>query len=657
MRNLPVESLDMPPNDESGWVTSHKSRLAVEFRSAGSGELHVVTPTPMQWTDNRLRKWSDSLHRLIGELERLPSLTESKFLRVGAKLQDLSARLHEIGEKAASAAQTMSGEEVLSIIEGLRNTLDRMERHLIDANHKAVRAVACLGDVRHELAGIQRLMSGFKERVGTLRMLKTLTNVQCASVGNGANGFQQVAADIGKLSQNIQAKSTDIIQKTASLNSELDKALQMITGLEAKRKNLAQVVVTNIRHGIEALAGMHDNCSGAAFSISSRTGEISREISEVVVAMQFHDITCQQMQHARESLDDLFASLRKECGKGTAGIDADSAGRDAMAANVAAVCELQLAQLANTADELISAVNRITESLRDVSRKAAYASGSAHEMFGFAKKIGQSSISEIEQGLSSVLMAFSENMATNLELKRIIVSVTTAVGEISLFLEDIEYIGSEIKLIAFNAIVKAIQAGRDGAAMSVIAETVKGQSEDICFQAGVISRTILKITSHLDEILEEIGSGDTTVASEVELEAMRNDLEPCLHSLKGANETVMALLTGTDRAAGTLAADIEDAINGINVHETVSILKNEVIARLDALTLSVRTLKQSGADSGKREGLAAMERRYTMRSERNVHRTFLSLTGGLQSPPPAAGLIGLIPPRGEDEFGDNVEFF
>jgi chemotaxis regulatin CheY-phosphate phosphatase CheZ len=590
--------------------------------------------------------WLDALDGLIAALDRLPPLTEKSFLIVCANLQDLCGRLREISTNAAQAALIMSGGDALSVIEGLQSILGSMEEHLAATNRTAVLAVAGLGRIISELDDIHRLMANFKDRVGTLRMLKIITSIQGASLTKGAAGFQKVAADIGTLSKNVQTKSAAIIDKRRELHAELEKAITMVSSLEDKQKNLTDRVVADIQHGIASLAGMHEKCAVAADHIAAHSGEMSHELSEVVMALQFHDITRQQMEHARAALAEVRDHLRKAEREATAHDFPSSLG---------SVCALQAAQIANSTGELRSAVVSINRNLEGVSGEAATASASVHTLFGLAGSVGQASISEIESGLSAVLTAFAENETTTRHLTVIMLSVTTAMGEITSFAADIDFIGSEIKLIALNAIIKAAQAGKDGAAFGVIAETVKRQSEEICQQASAITAAIGRITVHVDRLQSELQA--ECIASpdgQPEAVGIGRDMETALSTLKGLSETVMALLAQTEVTATGLASDIEATIARLDNRELRELIDEEIPGHRDRLMLAVRKCTRDKAAGFGRNSLEAVQQRYTMQSERNVHELFAAEAFA------GRGLPGFAPAGGgrtEDDFGDNVELF
>lgn len=607
----------------------------------GNGGGHSAPRTPVM--PQRLTvQWFVFLDRVIEELERLPSLTEQRFLNVGTKLRTLVDRLREMEESATAAGRLMSSEETLLAIHELEEILSRMEEYFHVADQVAIGAGSALNAILRELITIHRLMKTFKEQVGNLRMLKILTSIQSATHGGHGAGFQNVADDIGNLSEQVQAKSTAIIARIKSLHGDLEKAIRMTTALEENQKRLSHQVVTAIHHNISSFAGMHASCSDAARDVSGHSAEISRDVGEVVVSLQFQDITRQQMEHVSEAL----VTVRQSLG--------DGAGNAILPGEAAEVCSLQVAQLENSVDELMAAMTRITVSLQGVSRQAAEVAVNVHGLFRQADLVGHASLSDMESGLASVVTAFTENVTTNDRLADIVQGVARAMTEITAFAEDIDYLGSEIRLIALNAIVKAAQAGKDGAAFSVIAETVKRLSEEICLQAAAITASIRAIAEHVTELQHHLASGSEGEETVSDAELRKVELATAISRLKEITAAVTALLARTDEASESLADIVDGALFALDSSEIMATLRSDVISRLDKLVQTagggVRVV------AGRSAGLGNVEQGYTMQSERKVHQLFAaSLPAGEE----AHSLHRSGSHGGADEagFGDNVEFF
>ena len=262
-----------------------------------------------------------------------------------------------------------------------------------------------------------------------------------------------------------------------------------------------------------------------------------------------------------------------------------------------------------------------------------------------ADGVGKSSLADIESGLNALVGAFAENVTARESLAGIIQSTTAAMGEITGFAEEIDFLGSEIRLIALNAIIKAAQAGKEGAAFSVIAENIKQQSDDICRQAATINAAIQAITRHVIDLHQEMHEeGGRTAVLRTE------GLATTVARLKGLIEEAGELLLTTDMAADSMAGTIAGTTAALSSRELIAIVQSELLPRVERLAVRL------GRHDGWSDGVQGAELRYTMGSERAVHQKFL---GGADSASwngePAKSSFRSSP--ASDHFESNVEFF
>ena len=608
-----------------------------------SSQLRSPVP-PVQIAGSGQTCWRDLLGRVIGTLERLPALTEEKFLLVGARLREISTGLKTITENAAEAGRIMSGEEVLTVIGELETLFAEMEDYFFAADLAAEQAGGALSDILQELNQMHRLMVGFKDQVSSLRMLKMLTNIQSASLA-GRGGFSNVATDIGNLSQNVQARSTAIIAKITGLRSDLAKAVGMVAAFAGRQQHLGKMVIAAMRKDIATLAAMNTNCSGGTGDVSREAGTILREVNNLVVSLQFQDITRQQMEHSRDALEGVRGQFH-----------GDSSGGGTDMGNAAGICALQSAQLTHSAAELQAAVRDISTSLRSIAVRAGASAASVHGLFVLADEVGQASIGDIERELAAISDAFAENLVTNRNLTATMLSVTVAMEEITAFAEDINFMGTEIRLIALNAIIKAVQAGRDGVAFSVIAESVKRQSVELCAQAGAVVANIEAINRHIDALHLTLGDERATAGGGDAGALHQERLAATFAMLKQFNGSVKQLLAQTDQASAALLQCIDRALVSLDSGEISALLERDVIAGLEQL------LRAMGPVALASEGTATVARldshagRYTMGSERKVHQLFAATLAGRSLVEGAADQATSAVSRG-GMFGDNVELF
>lgn len=588
-------------------------------------------------------QWQLSLDAVIADLDRLPAMTECRFLKVGSMLQEIAARLMRVGEGSDMAAARLSGVEAKSVITDMEQLLDCLEADLLADNQTALQIRTLLGNIQRELVIVDRLMESFKGHIGNLRMLKLLTNIQGASLPQRGMSFRNVATDIGSLSHNIQNKSNAILTKGKSLNIGVVKGLAMVAGLGETQQKLSQAMVGAVRTKIAIMADMHAKCSLAAREFSNRSGEISRNVSSIVVSLQFQDITRQQMEHARDALIEVRDHLAIEGG----GVNTRQ-----LSDEMAGICLLQTAQLTNCADELVKAVTGIDAGLQAVSSEATDSIARVHGLFNQAGNVEKSSLADIELCLKSLLDAFAGHMKVRESLTDIIQSTTLAMGEITVFAEEIDFVGSEIRLIALNALIKAAQAGKEGAAFSVIAETIKQQSDEICCQVTAINTTIQTIT----RLVADLRQG-TLVHVNGSAALRRDDLTATVDRLKGLINGAGELLLGTDHAADSLIATIEEATLALASRELIATVQNHLLPRVERLIVGLHSGALKGLHGYSAEGVHDAELRYTMGSERAVHQELVG--GGTRVNWSGPSIKGLpyASAAGNAHFDNNVELF
>ncbi|WP_460597210.1 hypothetical protein [Geomonas sp. Red276] len=626
----------------------HSTPFAV--RPTGSDAPNLGRPAGPHAGYSLTQPLLDTLDGMLQQLERLPQLTERSFQAVSDNLRDVSGRLRAISRHAAQAAQLMAGSEGQSVLADIQQALEIMSEQLQGGDRGAEASVAGLKRIMVELEAIQRLVTDFQDRVGTLRMLKTSTNILGARAAKGGGGFLTVGNAIGNLALDIKQKSSDIHAKKRSLSAELERAVTKVTSLKESQRKLTGSILADIRHAIANLVRMHDNCARVADELAGRSGTMSRALGEVVVALQFQDITRQQLEHAGRALGGLRMEVAESLGLGEGAPPATQS-----------VCALQSAQIAHSVTELEQAIGHVAQNLKGVAGEASSTSGALHELFGMAGSVGGSSIAGIEAGLASVMSAFAESRRSADHLAEIMLAVTSAMGEITSFVKEIDYIGFEIKLIAQNAIVKAAQAGKDGAAFGVIAATVEHESVIICQRARAITDSIVRISAQVTALQADLparsnsasGSALAGNLGDVVAGDLGDEMASALGTLRSLSSNVLEQLEQTDRMAEGLAGDLEATVAALEDPELGSLLYRELPAQLSDLQHAVVAACQGGREPGVRQALDALKQQYTMHSERQIHERFTAQAS-------QAGVVAPVPlsVAADDEFlGANIELF
>ena len=602
--------------------------------------------TPGRFGINLL-ELADELRRIGYELNDLIGSTEEEFLGIGASLHDFQQRAGDISAMAAEVVSLVSGGAIGDGIKSLEGIVDRMGFYLGKEEQTGEQSLSTLHRILGILENVDDPLSGFRKINKVLRMLGISTRIESTRLAEGAEGFDNLAKDVEQLYIQINEKASSVNDHKKELSCAIRQTIERVRSMESEQRAKVGTMLGNAVSSLGDLREVNAKCSGVATSITSASMEVSRNIAEVVMSMQFHDITRQQMEHAGEALTGLCCKLVMEGDS-----IADTSELTGLAAETRAVCELQAAQLGHAFDELAGAVDNILENLRSVAGMGAAIAIEANEMTGVADKAGSSFFTGMETNLTKVAAVLERSAAENRNLAVALESVDGTILEITLFVDCIESIGEEIELIAINAQIKAARTGEEGAALGVLAEAIQRLSLDARTQTGAISGMLNSITDASGELCKDVDA--ETSLLETEVREMMSGLGELLRILRNVNDRLLSLLESLDKSVASLNSDIESATSGITVHQRTGTVLGNILKDLANIVSKMRTAAPDSPTSST-ANLGDHSGRYTMHSERKIHEAMARRAKPLDV---EAGFIPAVSGEGTSgEFGDNVELF
>ncbi len=217
-----------------------------------------------------------------------------------------------------------------------------------------------------------------------------------------------------------------------------------------------------------------------------------------------------------------------------------------------------------------------------------------------------------------------------------------AIGDMAGLLEEIISLGEKMKVVALNAGILASHAGREGAALGVIAEAIQRMSGEALALTGTLAGGCREIMTYADHL----GEGENF--SEELPGRLLADATVLLQRLEEINGNLTGQLREMDTASATLGGDLRRVAAETDVHE-------EFTRRIEEILEQLRGFRWQRAAGASRQGglFQGQLERYTMRSEREVHQ-------GKRQLPTRGKVIDLRELRESrrgSELGDNVELF
>ncbi len=597
----------------------------------------------------------DSIARLSDVVGGLISGTEDQFLYIGSHLNEVYSEVENISRQASSLVGVLESSAMEKTIGQFRSVLDRMEGHIRRSDAKFDEGLRRLKEVQDVVSYVRDPLANFKKIVKKLKILSISTKIESAQLKRMEIDFVNLAGDVEQLSALIHEKSTNIDNHRGSLMALVKHTLSKVIGINEKSKGYINEVIGNIKSNISLLENKHSSSFSAADSMLSKFNATSKSVGEVVMSMQFHDITRQQVEHIRDVLGTIEEKLKSPDDPGNNG---DGKGTGAEMAEVAVACELQKAQLVDARDKFIKAVSTIMDNLKGVIKNVFKIIGDVQKITGTTDLISTNFFSNIESGTTAVIDKLEEGALAGRELSDAMEGLSSSVSAISGLVDDIEEIGEEIELIAVNARVKAAHTGSEGAPLGVIAEAIQHLSMDATSQKSTISdllRKVVTATEGLQGIMSENINEEAADTGSI-----IDELAVLLTELKNMNDNVVVTVQEIERKSRGLSGTIESTIEGITVHNDFSRDVDAASVHFDDVVTKIKkVVSEEEIQNARGLSLKYIENNYTMQRERVIHQSIaapnvIPFDRENRENERSAAMDDIVE---NDELGDNVELF
>ncbi len=577
--------------------------------------------------------------------------TEGDFLTIGASLRQFHDQSSDLSRRANSVVALMLGEEIAATVDGLEGLLEQLTVYTRILDQEAEVTEKGLRQVLQMLGKVVEPVAGFRKIVKNMNILGLSTKVENAAHLQEDQSFFILADDLRKLGENIDSQAREILGQLATLTGEVEGALAKVAELRSRQSSKAQKIIANTRSGIATLAERHQISSSSAREVAGLSADINRRVGVVVTSLQFHDLTRQQIEHVMMALRDMASALEKHLRMAAKGEV------EGVVETIGEICRLQEAQLGNSRDELVKAVSKIKSNLREIAVSIAAMGRQTHQVAGATDQVGSTFLAEMEHGMAAVAANLEENARANRESTSTIDSLATSVARMGDFLQEIENIGAEMKVLALNAGIKAARVSEGGAGLGVIAGAIQKLSATALLQTTLISRSLRQIT----EAAKSLSYQDAREREErkSQVEEFLRELQSLLNNLRLLNRDAVSNLVGMEGDGRRLAEAIEVAVAGLTVDGLAARVLTEVTGGLSDIASS-RSARPGRA--GRLRGTAEesalfghLLSRYTMHRERSIHQS-IAKKGGAK-PKEERPASRPEPSRRGSDLGDNVELF
>jgi hypothetical protein len=224
--------------------------------------------------------------------ESLQSLTEgaeNDFMLIGHGLQAVHANVTDLTGLMLNTAKRIGGDEdggIINSVEHIANeALQEINMFNEDVNANLVQINSAVGNIG-ELKATSREIKKFAKFLNAVAINMLLEN---ARIVNSENIFSGIAQEIKELSYKITGIANDVYENVEEAEKIHMSIKDNITGGMSQLKKLTSDVHKTVQDSVSEAEQLVGFSLETIEQAGSRSMEISRQVGEIVVGVQFHD--------------------------------------------------------------------------------------------------------------------------------------------------------------------------------------------------------------------------------------------------------------------------------------------------------------------------------------------------------------------------------
>ena len=561
----------------------------------------------------------------------LPAETESEFLEIGEQLQRLSQKTQEvlslsqeIGRLLGISDEESEEEGMVSFVE-IADLLEMGTHNLEDVFSSLRQGLDLLRDIEMKVSKLPRLNRILRGIGDNIKMVGVNIKIKSATAGKAGEGFKALSQEVTHLSESIKENSL-------SFGEMVEKAREVISTFLAKETAEAERYEAEIERlkgetkRLLSLLEEHMNQAGQlSEELSERASGVHQGIGSVITAMQFHDITRQQL----EAVADALSKIRKELKNGES------------PSSIYQALFLQAEHLKRVEEEVSESGENVRGGLERIMEEiSGYTNGVLEIMDA---RDGHTTIIEsIETetenilGKLSTILGFGTKLTT--QLQRIIEEVENHVSHMTGFIDEIERTAETAKFLALNSLAEFIGTAGDNRTLMVLAQELRNLSREA---QGLTSQGV-SLLNEITQAMEEVRGFSEELHSKndrnKEITEKAAQVSERLHSASAGLKQLGAEL---DKRGNEIAEEISGILAMLSFPDQIAGAVREVREEIVKCIREMEDAHPNLSDESSQELLDKLASNYVMEQQRKVHRRVTNRPLSQE----------------EEDMGGNVELF
>jgi len=275
--------------------------------------------------DELLQRWMDTGRDFLAEADALQQEVASVIRQLDHAAGTIGNSFQAVISKAATQAR-----QAMTLLEGTQGAtedgvpqslqdfirvtdfrLNRMADEVVRVADLSVKMVKDLDDVQGRATTIDGFLRDVDALSDRTKLIALNAEIQAARAGDEGRGFTVVSNEIRRLSEGSQVFSKQIRAHLKAVRSGLSRTYGNMQTLTAQDMNHALTIKDEVIALTKSLEDKNREVADTVSEINVISREIAEDVKNIVISLQFHDITSQRLGAMLAPMNSIRKMLRQ----------------------------------------------------------------------------------------------------------------------------------------------------------------------------------------------------------------------------------------------------------------------------------------------------------------------------------------------------------
>lgn len=273
--------------------------------------LEIAQDSAVKEHADRTAIWEQLGHSIIPLVSVLNAQMKSVINQTEQAATDLGQRFSTIASRATLQANESihlfgDGENNLDTV--LKTTDTMLEGFVSDvmkSSEMALQIATIMDEVERSTKAITGMIGEIEFIADQTRLLALNAAIEAARAGEHGRGFAVVADEVTKLANRSGQAASSINTMVKDVQKSTTQAMQTVESLASVDLSKTLSIKHRLDQMTRGLAERNTTLHSAVMNSKSHSDELAKDVGQIIMSLQFQDITRQKLEHVIEPLTDV----------------------------------------------------------------------------------------------------------------------------------------------------------------------------------------------------------------------------------------------------------------------------------------------------------------------------------------------------------------